>query len=174
MNFYLINPDAEHRGILLIKNEIISLNVKLQPVQESILKSNTFLLDNFSPYQQNSNTFLIPIYLIYQKKSYWCRIVIWWVLCGIYWDMFITWQNQNINQKFSHKKIKSQRACKLTRFAFGPKWPYCKDKLKIRIPRKFWMRLIPWTKYYHCNWCGCKYFSILNGVAFRLVWQVWK
>ena len=61
---------------------------------------------------------------------------------------------------------------KMTKFTFGKKCPYCKDKAKIRITRRFWMRLIPWAKYYQCNWCACRFFSILNGITFRIVWSL--
>lgn len=57
----------------------------------------------------------------------------------------------------------------MAKLAFGPKCPYCKYIKKIRIKRKSWMRLIPWTKYYHCGWCGCSFFSILNGITVSLL-----
>ena len=57
---------------------------------------------------------------------------------------------------------------KMTKFTLGQKCPYCKDIKKFRIKRRTWMRLIPWTKYYHCGWCGCSFFTFLNGIAVRL------
>lgn len=57
----------------------------------------------------------------------------------------------------------------MSKLAFGPKCPYCRDIAKKRITRSFWMRLLPLTKYYQCNWCGCRFFSILNAIAFRLL-----
>ena len=59
---------------------------------------------------------------------------------------------------------------KMAKFTFGVKCPYCKDTEKIRITRRLWMRLIPWAKYFQCNWCACRFFSILNVITFRIVW----
>ena len=55
----------------------------------------------------------------------------------------------------------------MTKLAFDPKCPNCKHVKRIRIKRRFWMRLIPWTKYYHCGWCGSSYFSIFDGITVR-------
>ncbi len=35
MNFYLINPDAKHRGILLIKTELVEVN-GLEPMTSCV------------------------------------------------------------------------------------------------------------------------------------------
>jgi hypothetical protein len=57
----------------------------------------------------------------------------------------------------------------MTKLAFGPKCPYCKYNKKTRIKRRFWMKLIPMTKYYHCCWCGCSFFTFLNGIAVKIL-----
>jgi hypothetical protein len=31
-----------------------------------------------------------------------------------------------------------------------------------RRRRKFWMRLIPGSKYYLCNWCPARYLTVYN------------
>jgi hypothetical protein len=56
----------------------------------------------------------------------------------------------------------------MTKLAFGPKCPYCKDMAKITIKRRFWMRIVPGTKYYHCSWCGGSFFTILTAIAIEL------
>jgi hypothetical protein len=38
--------------------------------------------------------------------------------------------------------------------------PYCLTESRYRIERKWWMRLIPGTRYYQCRQCNCKYFVV--------------
>ena len=56
----------------------------------------------------------------------------------------------------------------MNKFTFGRKCPYCKDIVKRRLPRGFWMRLVLWTKQYKCDWCGCRYLSIFDSVSVRI------
>ena len=48
----------------------------------------------------------------------------------------------------------------MNKFTFGRNCPNCEYAEKKRIPRTLWIKLIPWTKYYRCEWCGYKYISI--------------
>ena len=46
------------------------------------------------------------------------------------------------------------------KFTLGRKCPYCGYTEKQRIPRRLWMKLIPWSKNLRCKWCGCQFISI--------------
>lgn len=43
---------------------------------------------------------------------------------------------------------------------FQRKWPKCQDFRHERIHRRWWMRLVPGTKYYSCNRCRSKFIII--------------
>jgi len=45
---------------------------------------------------------------------------------------------------------------------WGTKCPDCKSHVRTRIHRKFWMRLVPWSKHYLCAQCRCEYLSIVG------------
>ena len=48
----------------------------------------------------------------------------------------------------------------MARIAFQNKCPKCRDVKHERIYRKWWMHLIPGTKYYSCNRCRSKFMII--------------
>ena len=48
----------------------------------------------------------------------------------------------------------------MAKFTFGRNCPYCGYTEKKRIPRRLWMKLIPWTKYFRCKWCGYQFIPI--------------
>jgi len=45
----------------------------------------------------------------------------------------------------------------VTRINFQNKCPICGDSKHQRIHRRWWMHLIPSSKYYSCNRCRSKY-----------------
>jgi len=51
---------------------------------------------------------------------------------------------------------------------FQRKCPRCQDFKHERIHRKWWMRLIPGTKYYSCNRCRSKFMIIFWRSALRI------
>jgi len=51
--------------------------------------------------------------------------------------------------------------------AWGKKCPVCSSHVRTRIHRKFWMRLIPWSKYYVCADCKCRYLSMMGIFSFK-------
>jgi hypothetical protein len=121
-------------------------------------KYHTFELEKYSTLHQNSNTFLIT-HLSYLSEK---------IILMPYCNMLVFMHVIIIRTCLSLGKIKRQRACKMTKFTLGRKCPYCKDIAKTRLQRRFWMRLVLWTKQYKCDWCGCKYLSIFNSVSFRI------
>lgn len=48
----------------------------------------------------------------------------------------------------------------MNKFTFVRNCPNCGYTEKKRITRTLWIKLIPCTKYYQCECCGCKYISI--------------
>ena len=50
----------------------------------------------------------------------------------------------------------------MNKFTFGLKCPFCEYTEKKRIPRRFWIKLIPSTKYYQCGRCGTEYISFYD------------
>jgi len=47
----------------------------------------------------------------------------------------------------------------MNKFSYGKKCPYCNEtEKKTRIPRLLWMKLLLFSKYYICDWCGARYF----------------
>ena len=72
----------------------------------------------------------------------------------------------------------------MSKLVFKKRCPYCKSISFGRIHRKFWMRLIPTIKSYHCNNCtrnfitvfeisdiferrACQRFQIRNGISVK-------
>jgi len=53
-------------------------------------------------------------------------------------------------------------------FSRGKQCPVCKSLIKKRVRRKFWMRLIPWSKYYVCGACSCKYIYIAESISYTI------
>ncbi len=50
----------------------------------------------------------------------------------------------------------------MAKLAFNRRCPYCKNKSYGRIYRKFWMRMIPKTKYYECHKCSRNFMAIFG------------
>ena len=50
----------------------------------------------------------------------------------------------------------------MNKFTLGRKCPHCGYTQKKRIPRRLWMKLIPWSKNLRCEWCGCQFISIFE------------
>ena len=48
------------------------------------------------------------------------------------------------------------------KLALGKKCPNCMSKLRHRLTRKTWMRLMPWTRRYYCKECDTDYVSFLS------------
>jgi len=53
-------------------------------------------------------------------------------------------------------------------YSWGKQCPVCGSILKKRVQRKFWMRLIPWSKNYVCGDCSCEYISITGSISYIL------
>lgn len=66
--------------------------------------------------------------------------------------------------------IRKGGGCEMNKISYGEKCPYCKKIKRKRIPRLFWMKLLLFTKYYFCDWCGATYFSIFKLVSLRRYW----
>jgi hypothetical protein len=56
----------------------------------------------------------------------------------------------------------------MKKIAFDKHCPVCRTALNTRISRKYWMRLIPGTKYYNCDYCGAHSVWFFETVACRL------
>ncbi len=50
----------------------------------------------------------------------------------------------------------------MAKLAFNKRCPYCKNKSYGRVYRKFWMRLIPKTRYYECHVCLRNFMAIFG------------
>ena len=42
----------------------------------------------------------------------------------------------------------------------GVECPLCGQGVLVRRRRKFWMRLIPGSKHYQCDWCPARYLTV--------------
>jgi hypothetical protein len=51
----------------------------------------------------------------------------------------------------------------------GRKCPYCKSTQNFRQHRQPWMRRIPGSKHYECQYCSGKYVSIYHFFSFGVV-----
>ena len=65
----------------------------------------------------------------------------------------------------------------MKKIVFDKHCPLCGTILKKRIRRKFWMRLIPGTKNYSCNYCGAHSLCFFETVACRctlpaILWSI--
>ena len=56
----------------------------------------------------------------------------------------------------------------MARITFQNKCPKCRDVKHERIYRKWWMHLIPGTKYYSCNRCRSKFMIIFWRSALKI------
>ena len=54
----------------------------------------------------------------------------------------------------------------------GKACPKCKDSHRHRIRRSTWMRIIPGNKYYQCEHCDGKFFTIRE--SFSVNWPFGK
>ena len=59
----------------------------------------------------------------------------------------------------------------LARKEFQKKCPKCRDIWYDRIYRKYWMRLIPGTKYYYCSRCRSKFMIIFGRSALKMAYK---
>ncbi len=50
----------------------------------------------------------------------------------------------------------------MAKLAFEKRCPYCKSEAFDRVRRKFWMRMIPKTKYYDCQKCFRKFMALFG------------
>ena len=53
-------------------------------------------------------------------------------------------------------------------YSFGNRCPLCHLTFRYRISRKFYMRLIPGSRHYLCDYCGYTSFSFFKKISIRL------
>jgi len=57
----------------------------------------------------------------------------------------------------------------MKRLAFGNQCPACLQSFRYRIPRKFWMRIIPGSRRYFCDRCGYTSVSLFRKTSLRII-----
>ena len=56
----------------------------------------------------------------------------------------------------------------MRRLAFGHQCPVCFQLFRYRIPRKFFMRFIPGSRHYLCDYCGCTSLCLFKRASIRI------
>jgi len=56
----------------------------------------------------------------------------------------------------------------MKRIAAGHQCPLCFQSFRYRIPRRFFMRCIPGSRHYLCDYCGCTSLTFFRKVSIRL------
>jgi hypothetical protein len=46
--------------------------------------------------------------------------------------------------------------------------PACRGPACERIPRNWWMRLLPWSRFYLCHHCGHRFVRVFKVFSFTL------
>jgi hypothetical protein len=56
----------------------------------------------------------------------------------------------------------------MKRLTFGHQCPLCCQLFRYRIPRRFFMRFIPGSRHYLCDYCGYTSLTFFKRVSIRL------
>ena len=56
----------------------------------------------------------------------------------------------------------------MKRFSLGHTCPLCNQAFRFRIRRKWYMRLVPGSRHYVCDYCGYRSVSLFKKVSLRL------
>jgi hypothetical protein len=56
----------------------------------------------------------------------------------------------------------------MRRLSVGNQCPLCNLRFRYRIRRKFYMRFIPMSRYYLCDYCGYTSISFFKKISIRL------
>jgi hypothetical protein len=95
--------------------------------------------------------------LVIDAEVIWSRILSQDETCGAY----------GVGLRFAEVYDKGQRLTEPAKLTSGKACPECKSMAGYRIRRRFWMRLILRSRFYHCEDCGCNYVTVFELFSFR-------
>ena len=95
--------------------------------------------------------------LVIDAEVIWSRILSQDETCSVY----------GVGCRFTEVSDAGQRRSKPAIITSGKACPECKSMAGYRIRRRFWMRLVPRSKFYHCEDCGCNYVTVFKRLSFR-------